>query len=884
MNSIPPRHSVFVLLCVIAALARAQDTTPPSVPQIMGIDYETADSLYLWWNPSTDNVGTSGYEVFRNGVSAGTFSINAATLSGLSPSTVYSLTVRARDAAGNWSAQSQPVPAKTWQRLYSGSGTIESTSNYDEETQEWSYWTSTDYHYFTVSQAGTIRAFTRGVADTQGILDLGVAPGSLTVTGGPDGGNFFLTTSGYATGSRTLTVTGEEGQPGGAYQVFVDYRPPNSPPTASFTVSPSAGRAPLAVTFNGSASSDSGGSILSYAWDFDSNGQVDSAGSSATAATTYQNSGTGPLTYTATLRVYDQECASATTTRTVLVYPASSYAITVDGGTSSLPFQQAGSAVTLTANAPASGMQFNGWTVLSGNGTFADADSKITAFTVGSSDTVVKANYATDTNPPAPPTRLRANALTASTAELAWDAAFDQGTIALYEIFRDSVSLGTVTGTTATVTNLSPDTDYAFTVRAKDAVNLWSDPSGTLKIRTWQRLYAGSGTLVRVDEYDEYENYIGTYLTEDLHDYTVPGPGTVWIYVTGTTDTYLREVWAGESSTDLRFVAPSGPRYVVVGGETEWCEGSYELFVDFMPQVATFVASSEMGRAPLTVQFDASAAVDPFGAITSYAWDFDNNGTTDSSGKTASTTYAGSSSLATTYVSKLTVTGSSGTSSTTKSIAVYRSDSKAIAVQNGTSSLPFQFGGSTVTLTAVVPSGRTFSNWALVSGTGTLANANAQVTTFTVGNSDAVVRATFLGDADSSPPSVPSTLGTVAKTATTLTFIWRASADNVGVVGYEIFRDGATTPTGSTPETVFTDSGLSPNSTHTYTVKAYDAAGLRSAASAVLTDTTNPDPNLDSDGDGVPNASEAVLGTDPNSAGGSDTTNSTQLKVQRPVK
>ncbi|MBA3063738.1 MAG: PKD domain-containing protein, partial [Atribacteria sp.] len=44
--------------------------------------------------------------------------------------------------------------------------------------------------------------------------------------------------------------------------------PTNQSPTASFTATPTSGVAPLAVSFNASSSSDSDGTIISYAWDF----------------------------------------------------------------------------------------------------------------------------------------------------------------------------------------------------------------------------------------------------------------------------------------------------------------------------------------------------------------------------------------------------------------------------------------------------------------------------------------------------------------------------------------------------------------------------------------------------------------------------------------
>ena len=57
---------------------------------------------------------------------------------------------------------------------------------------------------------------------------------------------------------------------------------------------------------------------------------------------------------------------------------------------------------------------------------------------------------------------------------------------------------------------------------------------------------------------------------------------------------------------------------------------------------------------------------------------------------------------------------------------------------------------------------------------------------------------------------------------------WTASTDNVGVVGYEIYRaltdGGAANLVGTSPTATFTDPSL-PAGTYWYFVKAYDAAG-----------------------------------------------------------
>jgi len=53
---------------------------------------------------------------------------------------------------------------------------------------------------------------------------------------------------------------------------FTDPNPPNQPPTASFTANPNPVPTGQTVTFNGSASTDSDGTIAKYSWDLDNDG------------------------------------------------------------------------------------------------------------------------------------------------------------------------------------------------------------------------------------------------------------------------------------------------------------------------------------------------------------------------------------------------------------------------------------------------------------------------------------------------------------------------------------------------------------------------------------------------------------------------------------
>ncbi|WNV90500.1 cellulose binding domain-containing protein [Umezawaea sp. Da 62-37] len=89
------------------------DTTAPSAPTGLRATGTTKDSVSLNWTASTDNVGVTGYDVYRDGSVATTATGTSATVSGLSGGTAYAFTVRARDAAGNTSGSSNQVSATT---------------------------------------------------------------------------------------------------------------------------------------------------------------------------------------------------------------------------------------------------------------------------------------------------------------------------------------------------------------------------------------------------------------------------------------------------------------------------------------------------------------------------------------------------------------------------------------------------------------------------------------------------------------------------------------------------------------------------------------------------------------------------------------------------
>lgn len=129
-----------------------------------------------------------------------------------------------------------------------------------------------------------------------------------------DGGSAIGATAAHSytaagTYTATLTVTDTQGLTNSASTPIVVTAPvviENKPPTAAATATPTIGTAPLTVSFDGSASADSDGSIATYLWTFGDG----STATGKTASHTYIGAGE----YTATLQVTDDKGATDTTT------------------------------------------------------------------------------------------------------------------------------------------------------------------------------------------------------------------------------------------------------------------------------------------------------------------------------------------------------------------------------------------------------------------------------------------------------------------------------------------------------------------------------------------------------------------------------------------
>ncbi len=97
---------------------------------------------------------------------------------------------------------------------------------------------------------------------------------------------------------------------------------------------------------------------------------------------------------------------------------------------------------------------------------------------------------------------------------------------------------------------------------------------------------------------------------------------------------------------------------------------------------------------------------------------------------------------------------------------------------------------------------------------------------------------------DTRPPTAPANLEMTDRTASSISLVWGAATDNVGVTSYEVWRGdakyGAWVRVATVPGTSlrYSVTGLAPSTTYSFGIRAFDAARNRSASSNAITAST----------------------------------------------
>jgi uncharacterized repeat protein (TIGR03806 family) len=506
-------HSWVLLGCISlqvwsgSAHAQSADTTPPTAPGTPMFATVTSSRIDLAWPRSMDNVGVTGYRIFRNGSTAPIATITATNYSdtGLAASTTYTYTVRAIDAAGN-ASNASGAGSTTTRAASPGSGT-DTTSPSTPGTP-----TATAVNSTRIDLTWTASTDAVGVSGYRIYRNGSTTPlATVTTTNYSNTGLTASTTYTYTV--RAFDAAGNVSNSSGTGSATTPAAPPpadTTPPTVPGTPTATAASS-TRIDLAWAASTDAVG-VSGYR--IYRNGSTTPL--ATVTATNYSDTGlAASTTYTYTVRAFDaagnQSSASGARSATTLAPPSgdttppttpgrpqvmairtgrldlawpgstdnvgvSGYRIYRDGSTTPLASVTSAS---YNDTGLASGTTYS-YTVraFDAAGNVSNASGSVSATTPGTPSG--------DTTPPTTPGTPTATAVSSSRIDLTWAASTDTVGVSGYRIFRNgsATPLATVTARNYSDTGLAASTTYTYTVRAFDAAGNLSSASGAGSART----------------------------------------------------------------------------------------------------------------------------------------------------------------------------------------------------------------------------------------------------------------------------------------------------------------------------------------------------------------------------------------------------------------
>ena len=465
-----------------------------------------------------------------------------------------------------------------------------------------------------------------------------------------------------------------------------------------------------------------------------------------------------------------------------------------------------------------------------------------------------------DTTPPSVPGGMAFTGTTETTVGLRWDASTDNVGVAGYELYRDGQRVGSTQSLSYKVSGLRCGTAYTFALVAYDAAGNRSNiayatgtastqacpdgsaptaPGGLTKTAATQTgislSWNASSDNVAVTGYRVYRNGTATGTTSGT-THTASGLSC------NTSYTFAVEAYDAAGNTSAR---------TSITAATSACPTNADTTPPSVPDGMAFTGTTE--------------------TTVGLRW----NASTDNTGVAGYRVYRDGTSVGTTQGTSHTFTGLRCGTAYTFAVVAYDAagNQSNIAYATGTtstqpcadSSAPTAPGGLTktaATQTGISLSWNASSDNIAVTGYRVYRNGTATGTTsgtthtasglscntsytFAVeaydaaGNTSArtsITAATSAcATADTTPPSVPGGMAFTGATETTVGLRWNASTDNVGVAGYRVYRDG--TAVGTTQGTSFTFTGLTCDTSYTFSVEAYDAAGNASSRALAAAST-----------------------------------------------
>jgi len=432
-------------------------------------------------------------------------------------------------------------------------------------------------------------------------------------------------------------------------------------------------------------------------------------------------------------------------------------------------------------------------------------------------------SVASCTTPPAVPSGLAASGITSTSVNLSWTAVSTPANCSVtYSVFRSGTQLSSgLTGTSTTITGLTANTAYSFTVAAVDAAGS-SAMSSPVSVTTSSD-GGNTGSCAGVPAYS-----------------------ATAVYTNGMKVVYNNQLWNAQWWTQGEAPSNAG------SGVWKYLSDCSSVACSTAPAVPSGLASGNLTSTGVTLSWGAVAA--PAGCTVSYK------------------VYQNGVQVGTPSTNSLSLTNL--TANTTYSFTVASADAAGTSTQGAALSVKTPSAGTCAAAPAV-PTGLASTNvtgtsadlsWAAVSSpancsvtyrvysrgiqiqtgltatsttiSGLTANTSYSFTVAAVDAAGISAQSTALavktaGATCAAAPAVPTGLASANVTSSSVVLSWTAvtSPANCSVT-YRVYSRGIQIQTGLTA-TSTTISGLTANTTYSFTVAAVDAAGI-SAQSAIL--------------------------------------------------
>ncbi len=140
---------------------------------------------------------------------------------------------------------------------------------------------------------------------------------------------------------------------------------------------------------------------------------------------------------------------------------------------------------------------------------------------------VLAAGGSSDTNPPSVPTGLTSSNVAATSFDVSWSASTDDTGVTGYNVYLDGSNIGSVSGTSASITGLSSNTGYSVAVSAFDAASNESAQSSPINVTTSAASLSCSSTVSSFPYSEGFESNDGwTQVTGDDGNWVRDANGT----------------------------------------------------------------------------------------------------------------------------------------------------------------------------------------------------------------------------------------------------------------------------------------------------------------------------------------------------------------------